>query len=210
MKIMVVTSCTASKKYTIPDKTYQLKAIDMYQGSFLPVKKGTLRFQEEFGKDSLDLVIISAGYGVLDQDDLIIPYEKTFASMKKKERFKSYQELNLKKDLHDKINAANYDLIVVGLGLSYLEGIFLHELETNTPMLLIAQDTFDFDSLKGISNLKVIKTTKDTCSVVRAPSIKVKQILTEKVLNSIIDLGLNEFLLNPTSIFDENNKGMFL
>ena len=60
MRSLVITSCTAKKKYDYQDKM-ECPAIDMYQGAqHLLIKEGYLDYQKYY--DNLDMIIISAGY----------------------------------------------------------------------------------------------------------------------------------------------------
>ena len=72
MKSLVITSCTAKKKYDSEIKT-ECRAIDMYQGAqHLLIKEGYLNYCNNY--NNLDMIIISAGYGIIKPDTLIHSY----------------------------------------------------------------------------------------------------------------------------------------
>lgn len=99
-RILVVTSCTGEKLHK-PDNqlvlddfkyieklvkrerelaAYQERADKMYTGSqHLALMKGITEYRQHGGE--IDLCIISAGYGLLNEDARIVPYEVTFNTM---------------------------------------------------------------------------------------------------------------------------------
>ncbi|MGD2207244.1 MAG: hypothetical protein PVH17_10730 [Anaerolineae bacterium] len=99
MRTLVITPCSAKKRGNVPDparaldladprRSQQAKArlaefacpaADMYTGTHHRlVMDGVRAVWECWGRDVLDLTILSAGYGLLDAQARIIPYDVTF------------------------------------------------------------------------------------------------------------------------------------
>lgn len=143
-KILVVTSCTRQKKYNIENqltlndfynqkglkekennlKNFACSAVKMYTGlQHLRLVEGINILRNTFGEKAIDLAIISAGYGLIKEDDIIVPYEVTFNNMKVREINAHAHFL----EIHDQFEklVANYDLIFVLLGEKYLRSLQL-------------------------------------------------------------------------------------
>jgi hypothetical protein len=143
MKILVITSCTGEKQHT-PDgqltkkdflalhdrenfqtleerlTEHRLPAEEMYTGlQHVRLMRGVQDFRTKAGKDSIDLRIVSAGYGVIKGSRKIVPYECTFQGMKKGELKEWADHLRIPHDIR-KVFAQSYDLGLVLLGDSYL------------------------------------------------------------------------------------------
>ena len=149
MEVLVLTSCVASKKYGIAEikplldkhnlpiptddlenerkykeilKEFVLPASQMYEGSFKFVKElvNTLRKRG----DEVDFFIISARYGLIDENTPIIPYECTFKGLSKEEIRKKADKLEIYKKLIDLLRKKEYDEAIIILGGDYLLTIF--------------------------------------------------------------------------------------
>lgn len=112
------------KKFVVP-------AAEMYTGmQHLRLMEGLKLLREgwghatgdgRLGKDdgtTFDLVIVSAGYGLVDEGRKIVPYEVTFNAMKNPEIDQWAERRGIHKDLEKKIKG--YDLVFVLLGEKYL------------------------------------------------------------------------------------------
>jgi len=144
MKILIITSCTGEKKYK-PDNQltyadfqkidtetfkhrekelvdYLMPASEMYTGQqHVRLIKGLKLLRETLPNILIDLKIVSAGYGLLDEQQSIAPYEMTFNSMKAKELRKWADTLNLPQKVLAAI--ANYDLVIFLLGKEYIKAV---------------------------------------------------------------------------------------
>lgn len=112
----------ADRERTLAD--YMCPAVDMYAGPHHDnVKKGIRDLRERFGHDCVDLKIISAGYGLLDEEAVIAPYDITFTGMDGGH----LDEWSRRLGIHDDIEAAiqMYDLVVFLLGKEYLRAVHL-------------------------------------------------------------------------------------
>ena len=118
MKVLVVTSCTNRKKYKSTNqlqpedflsverlaarsaelKSFKTPAAEMYTGrQHTLLMEGLEQVRAYYGENVVDLHIISAGYGLLSESDVIVPYNVTFQGLKKKEILERSNSLQLHK-----------------------------------------------------------------------------------------------------------------
>jgi len=158
MKILVVSSCTARKKYIHEHqlseqdfsdpvlrkkrekelKGFGVSALDMYEGDHhMRVKEG-LEILGDYARENfeIELAIISAGYGWIKADTIIYPYDATFAGKKKEAIRARAVEMRIEKDFVDAIQEK--DLVIVLLGEDYLTTLNLREIDLGT--LIPARD----------------------------------------------------------------------
>lgn len=148
MRILVVTSCTGQKKYS-PDNqltlndfkdpillnkkskelsSYEETAGQMYTGrQHTSLMKGIEEYRK-YQKD-LDVAILSAGYGLLKEDDKIVPYNVTFNSMKSKEIKEWSHQQKMTEQLQGLISS--YNLVFFLLGDAYLKAIEWDNIKIN-------------------------------------------------------------------------------
>lgn len=144
LKLLVVTSCTGEKKYhpdnqlvqgdfenkeKIPFREkelvdYMTPAGEMYTGmQHLRLMEGIQLLRNQYGRDVVDLSIVSAGYGVVHDEHLVAPYEVTFNTMNSREIAEWSDFLKIHADLNKLI--PQYDLVIFLLGDKYLKAIKL-------------------------------------------------------------------------------------
>ncbi len=149
MKILVVSSCTARKKYIHEHqlseqdfsdpvlrkkrekelKGFGVSALDMYEGDHhMRVKEG-LEILGDYARENfeIELAIISAGYGWIKADTIIYPYDATFAGKKKEAIRARAVEMRIEKDFVRSIK--DKDLVIVLLGEDYLTTLNLREVD---------------------------------------------------------------------------------
>ncbi len=150
MRILIVTSCTGEKKHSPAGQLtqddflslhdadefgpmevmlakYRTPAQDLYTGQqHVRLMRGVADLQEKLGAESVDLWIVSAGYGVIPGAREIVPYECTFQGMKGKELNAWREHLGIPSAIRD-VLAKPYDLGLVLLGDSYLKACDLDE-----------------------------------------------------------------------------------
>lgn len=168
-RILVVTNCTGEKRFK-PDNQLQLadfrdskslesrsttlnefscSAGEMYTGAqHLRLMEGVKLLRKVGGtknNDSditVDVGIISAGYGLINEKTMIVPYEVTFNTMKGQEVDEWAQFLDIHKAFEQLIS--DYDLIFVLLGENYLRAL-------NLPVKTNSNQTFIFLASWGSS-----------------------------------------------------------
>ena len=118
MKVLVISSCTSKKlKHNAP-------AAKMYTGKqHTLLMDGVSQVRTRYGQSSLDVAIISAEYGLLNEDDVIAPYNVTFQGMKKAEILEKSRRLQLRERVAALI--ARYDVVFFLLGKEYVQALQL-------------------------------------------------------------------------------------
>ncbi|HCW51134.1 MAG TPA: hypothetical protein DGR79_03570 [Clostridiales bacterium] len=142
-RILVVSSCTAKKAdegcpspLSIEDfrdaaqlrdgearlSGWRLPAVDMYTGpQHLHVRDGVDALRRRLGPGAVSLKIISAGYGLLDEDTPVVPYEVTFNTMSRSEARAWARHLRIPHDVRRA--CGGYDLVIFLLGSRYLDAL---------------------------------------------------------------------------------------
>ncbi|MHC5726922.1 MAG: DUF6884 domain-containing protein, partial [Nostoc sp.] len=108
-------SCPSGQMYTGLQHLRLMEGVDILRS--LPPKAS------HFGKEAVDVKIISAGYGLISEDKVIVPYSVTFNSMKNDEVYSWGNYLRIHEDFQQEI--VGYDLIFVLLGDKYLRTLRL-------------------------------------------------------------------------------------
>ncbi|WP_312474729.1 tRNA-guanine transglycosylase DpdA [Neobacillus sp.] len=144
VRTLVITSCTGEKlfkpenqlllsdfrdKESLKNKEenlheYKTTAGKLYTGKqHKRLMEGVELLREQYGEEIIDVSIVSAGYGLIDEADEIVPYEVTFNDMKAKEVIEWSDFLNINFKVSEKIK--DYDLVFFLLGDQYLKSIQL-------------------------------------------------------------------------------------
>lgn len=141
-RVLVITTCTSRKKWSPESQllqhdfqnpvhlskrerelnSYMTTAGEMYTGrQHLALMNGVKKYRQH--TSSLDVVILSEGYGVLHENDLIVPYEVSLKEMKmkKKELLTWSIHLQITSKLQEVV--AQYDLVFFLVGKEYLKAI---------------------------------------------------------------------------------------
>lgn len=141
LSLLVVTSCTDSKAVSHPRqlvkadfadharlgrrerelRAWSRPALEMYTGPQNMEVRAGLRILESVKPSSISVRIISAGYGVLEPDRPIVPYNVTFHGMPKFELVRWSDELAIPGALRKAISG--WPLVLFLLGEDYLQAI---------------------------------------------------------------------------------------
>ncbi len=143
-KVLVVTSCTGEKRYkpenqlTIEDfkekarfqqqeaqlTQFAYPASQMYTGTqHLRAMEGVKLLRQFLGQEVVDVVILSAGYGLISENKTIVPYQVTFNTMKGYEIDEWAKFLGIHQAFEQAI--VGYDLVFILLGENYLRSLCL-------------------------------------------------------------------------------------
>ena len=144
MKMLVVTSCTGEKIYH-PDNQltqadfadaatlakreaelaeYKTTAGQIYTGmQHQRLMEGIEALRSAYGKEIVDLYVVSAGYGLISEDREVVPYEVTFNTMNGTAIKEWSQHLGIHHDLGELVQ--KYDLALFLLGDKYLKAVDL-------------------------------------------------------------------------------------
>jgi cytoplasmic iron level regulating protein YaaA (DUF328/UPF0246 family) len=154
-RVLVVTSCTGEKRakpenqLTLEDfkdsarlqkreaelVEFASPAGQIYTGQqHLRTMEGVGLLRQSLGREAVDVVILSAGYGLIPEDKTIVPYEVTFNTMKGHEVSEWAKFLGVREAFEKAI--ANYDLVFMLLGDNYLRSLNL-PIETQPEQTLV-------------------------------------------------------------------------
>ncbi|MFY7916513.1 MAG: tRNA-guanine transglycosylase DpdA [Rubrivivax sp.] len=145
MKVLVLTSCTGEK--SVQDE-HQLTLADFQRGpehiqareKGLPairadmlytglqhqrLMRGVLAARQSDSVD-LELLVLSAGYGLVDAELPLAPYEATFSGMRRDELLEWARKLRIASDIRE-VLSQTFDLTLVLLGEDYLAACELSE-----------------------------------------------------------------------------------
>lgn len=144
-RVLVITSCTGEKRskpsnpLTIEDfkndsrlqervcslaEEFTCPAGEMYTGlQHLRTMEGVELLRQSLGCQAVDLMILSAGYGLIPEDKPIVPYEVTFSTMKGYEVDEWAKHLGIHEAVEEAIKG--YDLVFMLLGDNYLRSLRL-------------------------------------------------------------------------------------
>ena len=118
MNVLVISSCTSKKL------NHNAPAAKMYTGQqHTLLMDGVNQVRTRYGQSSLDVAIISAEYGLLNENDVIAPYNVTFQGMKKAEILEKSRRLQLRERVAALI--ARYDVVFFLLGKEYVQALQL-------------------------------------------------------------------------------------
>jgi hypothetical protein len=155
IKTLVISSCTGEKKYKLENqitqddfrdrvrlatreeelKSFRLPAGKMYTGQqHLRLIEGIELLRVAYGREVMDLSIVSAGYGLVHEEKEIVPYEVSFNNMKAGEIKDWAKLLKINQSVSQMIK--DYDLVFFLLGDKYLQALEL-PLDTNNNQKII-------------------------------------------------------------------------
>jgi hypothetical protein len=82
---------------------------------------------------NVDRHFISAGFGLVGEDERLPPYEVTFSSMNVSEIRERSRKLGIKEDVHRLLTESNYDIVFFTLGEDYFKSIDIDEAVRKVP-----------------------------------------------------------------------------
>lgn len=224
MKILVISSCTKEKKFKIQNQAnaeeldnpetreiktaelwkYRTPALEMYTGDqhkFLI--EGLNKLWDKYGNKFIDLYIVSAGYGLISANELIIPYEVTFSFMGINKIINRSKKLQIKEKCETLIK--NYDLIFYLLGAEYIRAL---RLPFNLSEKII-QIFFIGPSHKKLipvqENNFIIESGNKEAKLFHIKTLALKGYMFKKICENILNYGeklINEIYKNPYLIND--------
>lgn len=228
-KILVVTSCTGEKKYNPENKLFQkdfldkdtlknreedlkefsTSAADMYTGmQHLRLMEGINLLRQKFGNEVLDLAIVSAGYGLIDEDREVVPYEVTFNDMSASEVVEWSKTLKIQEALQEKIK--DYTMIIFLLGDKYLRALRLPlgEVHDDQKLVFLASGT----SKKLIPSNKqyhFLEVGQEDAKSFSYGLVGLKGYLFKMLAQEVVESGINLFdkiYENPQTMMEVLNK----
>ncbi len=109
------------------DNVPRIAARDLYTGRQQQYVQEAVRRLRSNGHN-VDQYFISAGFGLVSEDDLLPPYEVTFSSMKVAEIRERSSNLHIQKDLRHVLRESGYDIVFFTLGKDYYVSIDIDEM----------------------------------------------------------------------------------
>lgn len=98
------------------------RAAEMYTGwQHVYLMRGVDRLRRTFGDDFVDVRILSAGYGLIEEDRAICPYNVTFNGMRKAEARAWARHLGVPRDVRAALR--DVEVAIFLLGSRYLDAI---------------------------------------------------------------------------------------
>ena len=207
MRILILTSCTGEKKFkpdnqlTMADfekigskefkqrekelSAYSLSAEEMYTGQqHIRLMRGlNLMAEASKGDIFIDLKILSAGYGLLNDNAQIVPYELTFNGMKAKELRDWANFLKIPEKVLSAIEG--YHLSIFLLGKEYLKAVHFPKTINNRGALLFLTSKGSASLLPSGPNIWTINLGNTDAKRMGAGLVALKgramEILGEKV-----------------------------
>ncbi|ODR80176.1 queuine tRNA-ribosyltransferase tRNA-guanine transglycosylase [Haladaptatus sp. W1] len=105
----------------------KIAARDLYTGRQQENVKEAMRWLGDEGHN-VSRYFISAGFGLVQEDEELPPYEVTFSSMKVKEIRERSKQLGIQQDLRPVLEETDYDLVFFTLGKDYYTSIDIDEM----------------------------------------------------------------------------------
>jgi hypothetical protein len=222
MKIRIITSCTGEKLHSHPDQLVQddfrhlydtdalaaredrlgecrVAAESMYTGQqHVRLMDGVRRFREGHGEESVDLWILSAGYGLIPAFKAIVPYECTFQGMKTKDLASWATHLQLGTSIRE-VFAKPADFTLVLLGDPYLRALNLGEsVEYTSPTLFLTSEKAQ-KYIKGKGEFRVVPLSNKDTKRFSSGLVGLKGELGKRILARVAEEGdaFVDLLFNP-------------
>ncbi len=229
MKILVISSCSSTKKHkpvnrllvedfsppkrlaarTAELKPYEVPAAKMYTGeAHKLVMEGLELLRGSYEQSTVDLSIISAGYGLLRADEPIVPYDVTFKRLGVKALLARRDALELHRKVGNLIK--DYELVFFLLGREYVRALeILFENPSEATQIILAPPSWNQRIRRLASShrhIHVVCTEADlTNQLSGASKYNLKGFLFKKVCEAVCRDGLNlfeEIRQNPQMIRD--------
>jgi hypothetical protein len=220
MRILVITSCTGEKASS-PDHQLVLEDFERGGAHLKGREKELKAFAQPAGaiytgqqhvrlmrgieavkggkSISVDLHILSAGYGMIPADRSVVPYECTFATMKSKELRQWADRLGVPEGFRETVTAP-YDLGLILLGDNYLEACALDAaVDFGGPTLLFC-GTGMAKKLPALKKVRVVPVANPEAKRFSCGLVALKGDLAARVLHGLgTEPGTLKKLLDPNS-----------
>jgi hypothetical protein len=219
-KIVVVTSCTGEKLFAPDNQLIQndfrldkhdfhvreaklsesiLPAEIMYTGQQHKRLMRGIRELRETGEFDIDLRIVSAGYGLINGDQLIAPYECTFQNMSMREISEWSDYLRIPTAIQ-KLFQQQADLILVALGEQYLRALKLNDSTSFTsPIVFFCSPSTTKRIPRGDTNcLRIVQLSSEHAKRFHCGLVGLKGELVGRILRRLAKEGepLWDLLMN--------------
>ena len=152
MDILIIDQCSNKKSH--PDESAVFDAAEIDQSGLdtlrnreeavsLPAKKLYSGRQQRYISEAVDSLradqhtvdryFISAGFGLVEEQEELPPYDVTFANMSASEIRSRSASLEITEHTQEAVSAASYDIVFLALGSDYYQALDLSEVLTTLP-----------------------------------------------------------------------------
>ena len=221
MRILILTSCTGKKKskpknqLTIEDfragnehlknrtkelQENQVSAKELYTGGqHLCLMRALDKLRSTFHQHEFELKIVSAGYGLLNENEKVVPYEVTFSTMGAQESREWGEFLKLHDDGRKLLG--QYDLTFFLLGKEYLRAIALPETLPDTQAYIFLTALAEIKNIPQTKNIFAMPLGNPEAKIYGAAVTSLKGRVLEwfaEGLSQNSEKGLLELVQNPS------------
>jgi hypothetical protein len=152
LRVLIIDQCSGSKDVPEAAERFEADTLAKYSKEELldrPNVPGieardlyTGRQQEQIGEAvrllrrrgvSVDRYHVSAGFGVVDEDEILPPYEVTFSGMRAAEVRERSAQLGIKRDITRLLTETEYDIVFLPLGKRYYRSIDIDQAVRDIP-----------------------------------------------------------------------------
>lgn len=174
MQILIIDQCSGTKKASERSEPLSMEAIDaksrtellsedgvesyraskLYQGRQQKRISEATQLLEQAG-DNVDRVFISAGFGVVDENEELPLYDVTFSDLDATQIDNRSKNLEIQADLHELITDSDYDIVFFALGSDYYRSAGLDEILPDVPedtyVVFFNREDFEEEYNNGLS-----------------------------------------------------------
>lgn len=214
--IIILSSCTSSKKATSPnlltkadfslDKIHLAHRHKVLYELMLPAKEMYIGQQHKRlmrgintlcskAECNVSLQIVSAGYGVIRADKQIAPYDCSFEGMSKQELVNWSTNRNIPADSRELFKQPS-DLKIILLGEKYLHALQLDKSVTFTGHTLFIASKKSIKYIPSYSNVDVIPVTLKDTKRFQCGLVGIKGEIVARLLESLVseEFTISQFL----------------
>ena len=211
MKVLVITACTAKKQFQ-PDnplqqtdfattgllrlrsrrlEEFETPAAQMYRGNgHLHLMNGVTDLRHTFGQGIVDVRIISPGYGLLKEEDPIVPYDYTFDGQGRDEIQRRSRKLGIHEELERLL--LSYDLVFFLLSDDYVTACLLpFRAPNSTQIFLVAPGLAGTINANGLSTHAVCVGPELVGQLEGATRYNLKGVVFERLCTVACERGRN-------------------
>ena len=198
MKRLVISSCTKDKL------GYNAPAAQIYTGlQHRYLMEGLEQVWHVHGKQTIDLAIISAKYGLLRECDLIVPYDETFQGLRTNEILERSHSLQLHE--RTKVLIRRYDLVFFLLGKEYVQALELPFGVTDAVTQIFLLGSTHRSLIPNSPNVHFVPAGSELARELGVMGIAPKGVVFKKLCDAVCREGLEVFervRQNPQLILD--------
>ncbi len=196
--ILIITSCTSLKNDGGHEKLIAERLYDGEQHRRL--MRGVNAYRQASTGFKIDLRILSAGYGLVDGNWPLSPYDTSFADLKKSEIDEKAAALDIPVDVAE-VLSRDHALVILLLGDDYMRAASINsDSKFASPTIAFGGNQLAL-RLGDVSNLKIVAAGKDqarrfSCGLVGLKGELAGRLLEQmafqvELINEVVDPGFD-------------------